>query len=64
MIVLGKIKNTKIKFVICDEKDIKIWTMNKFNNKYIISCETVLKELSKSDLNYLYVLNSSNNISF
>ena len=64
MISLDKIKNTKNKFVTCDEKDIKLWALNNVNNNYIVSCETVLKELSNSDLNYLYVLNSSNNISF
>ena len=64
MIALDKIKNSKNKFVTCDEKDIKLWALNNVNNNYIISCETVLKELSNSDLNYLYVLNSTNNISF
>lgn len=64
MISLDKIKKTKNKFVTCDEKNIKLWNLIKVNNKYIIKCETVLKELSKSDLKYLYVLNNSNFISF
>ena len=63
-ISLDKIKSTKNEFVTCDEKNIKLWILNKVNDKYIINCETVLKELSKSDLRYLYVLNYSNSISF
>jgi len=64
MIALDKIKSTKNEFVTCDEKNIKLWILNKVNDKYIINRETVLKELSKSDLSYLYVLNYSNSISF
>ena len=64
MIALDKIKSTKNEFVTCDEKNIKLWILNKVNDKYIINCETVLKELSKSDLRYLYVLNYSTSISF
>jgi hypothetical protein len=64
MISMDKIKSIKNKFITCDQKDIKLWILIKVNNKYTINCETVLKELSKSDLKYLYVLNYSNSISF
>ena len=64
IISLDKIKDKKNTFVTCDEKQIKIWGFYNKNNIYSIDCETVLKDFSKSDLVYLYVLNKSNNISF
>ena len=64
IVSLDKIKNTKNKFVTCDNKKIKIWGLNKSNNKYSISCETTLNEYTKSNYVYLYVLNDSNIISF
>ena len=64
IVSLDKMKNTKNKFVTCDDKKIKIWSINKTNNEYTINCETTLNEYSKSNYVYLYVLNDSNSISF
>ena len=64
VISLDNIKNTKHKFVTCDEKSIKIWKLNKTNNNYTLGCDTVLKNLSKYELKNLYVLNNSDKISF
>ena len=65
LIALDNLKNTKNKFVTCDEKEIKIWTLKQTdNNNYNFDCETTLKDFSESKLTHLYVLNSSNSISF
>ena len=65
LIALDNLKNTKNKFVTCDEKEIKIWALKQTeNNNYNIECETTLKDFSESELTYLYVLNDSNSISF
>ena len=64
LIALDNLKNTKNKFVTCDEKEIKIWTLKQADNNYNIECETTLKDFSESELTHLYVLNNSNNISF
>ena len=64
LISLDKIKDKKNKFVTCDETKIKIWSLNKSNNSYVINCETTLNDYSKSNYVYLYVLNRSNSIAF
>ena len=64
IISLDKIKNTKNKFVTCDYRKIKLWSIIESNNSYIINCETTLNDYSKSNYVYLYVLNYSNSISF
>lgn len=64
VISLDNIKNTKHKFVTCDEKSIKIWKLNKINNNYTLGCDSVLKNLSKYELKNLYVLNNSDKILF
>ena len=63
LISLDNIKNTKNKFVTCDEKEVKIWGLKQKDNIYNIERETKLKDLSNSEITYLYVLNHSNNIS-
>ena len=64
LISLDNIKNTKNKFVTCDENEIRIWGLKQNDNKYNIECETKLNDLSESEITYLYVLNHSNCISF
>ena len=64
IISIDKIKDTNNKFVTCDERKIKIWSITKSNNSYTIKCETTLNDYSKSNFVYLYVLNYSNSISF
>ena len=64
IISLDNIKNSTNKFVTCDKNVFKIWKLDKNNNNYIIECETILKNVSDSNLKYLYVLNFSNSISF
>ena len=58
VVALDIIKKEKNKFITCDENNIKIWKIDIINNK--LSCETTLKELSKSILQILFVLNNSN----
>ena len=60
---LDNFKNTKNKFVTCDEKEIKIWKIFKKNNIYNISCETTLKNLAKNEINFVLVL-SNDEISY
>ena len=64
IISLDNLKDTKNKFVTCDEKEIKIWGLKQKDNNYIIECQTKLQNISESKLTYLYVLNHSNSISF
>ena len=57
------IKNSTDLFITCNEKDIKLWSLNKNNNDYKIILKLCLKDISQEKINYLYCLNSSN-ISF
>ena len=57
---LENIRNTKNKFVTSDNKNIKIWILNKEDNNYILDCQTVLKDLSEFEIINLYSLNNSN----
>ena len=66
IISLDKMKDKSFKFVTSDENQIKIWNYNiDKNNKIInIQCETSLNKISDSPIEFIYVLNMSNNISF
>ena len=64
IISLDNIKNSTNTFVTCDNTVFKLWKLDQNNNNYIIECETVLRNVSDSNLKYLYVLNFSNSISF
>jgi hypothetical protein len=64
IISVDNIKNTRNKFVTCDEKNIKLWRLKKQENEYSIENEIVFQKISNSEIIYLYVLNNSNMISF
>jgi hypothetical protein len=66
IIALDKMKDNSLKFVTLDNDTIKIWNYNIDKNNKVtkIQCETSLNKITESSMEFLYVLNMSNSISF
>ncbi len=66
IITIDNIKDDSFKFVTLDNNLIKIWNYNidKDNKVTKIQCETSLNKITESPMEFLYVLNMSNSISY